>query len=320
MRSIKVGLAVTTGLLLVSGLSATAASAAPATTSAPAAATAVKPTTTKINGTLYYAKVTTSSVQFLSYRDGKLRIVLNGYGAYYAEFSPNGKRLAYVTGTGRLRVSNADGTHARTLPLRVASAGYGPNWTANGQGLIVARASDHKAGVVRISTGKFTALPRSIQGHIHYRMTGDGKRYLWSDGTGGIWSARINGTGIKRVPVLGKKDSTNPKRLRAYDIVSTNRDGSRITVDLLKGNDNDGDIGSGQVADTVINTNTGKPVALPVRGKVSQVLYLSNGRLLVRSGPAAKRMLTLLSANGKVLAGKAEPARLRNLTLRDYLP
>jgi hypothetical protein len=53
---------------------------------------------------------------------------------------------------------------------------------------------------------------------------------------------------------------------------------------------------------------------------VSQVLYLSNGRLLVRSGPASKRMLTLVSAKGKVLATKLEPSALRNLVLRDYLP
>jgi len=40
----------------------------------------------------------------------------------------------------------------------------------------------------------------------------------------------------------------------------------------------------------------------------------------VRSGPAAKRVLTLLSAKGEVLATRTEPAALRNLTLRDYLP
>jgi WD40 repeat protein len=324
MRSIKAGSAIATGLLLLSGLSATAASAAPASAAAAATATAASATTTitanaKINGTLYYVKDTVDSVKFFSYRNGKLRTVLNGYPAYFAEFSPDGKRLAYVTESGRLRVSNPDGTHVRNFSLRVAPVGFGPNWTANGKGLIVARASDGKAGVVQVSNGRFTALPRSIRG-IHYRMTGDGKRYLWSDGTGGIWSARIDGTGIKRVPVLGKNDRTNPKWLRAYDIVSTNRDGSRITVHLLKGDDNDGDIGSGEVADTVVDTTTGKPVALPVRGPVSQVLYLSNGELLVRSGPASKRVLTLLSAKGKVLVSKTESAALRNLTLRDYLP
>ncbi|GGN80371.1 hypothetical protein GCM10010112_55860 [Actinoplanes lobatus] len=299
--------------MLLSGLSATAASAAPA------ASTTSSVTSTKISGTFYYAKDNYNGEKFLSYRSGKLRTVLNGYKANYAEFSPNGKRLAYVTEAGRLQVSNPDGTHVRKLSLRVAPFGYGPNWTANGKGLIVARKSDNKAGVVQVSNGKFTPLPRSIQG-IHIRMTGDGKRYLWSDGTGGIWSARVDGTDVKRVPVLGKQDRTNPKQLRAYDIVSTNRDGSRITVDLIKGNETDGDLGSGQVADAVVDTKTGKPIALPVRGRVSQVLLLSNGRLLVRSGPASKRVLTLLSAKGKVLASKTEPSSLRNLTLRDYLP
>ncbi|GAA2687959.1 TolB family protein [Actinoplanes palleronii] len=318
MKSIKAGLAVATGLLLLPGLAATAASAAPA--SAPVAAVAASAATTKINGTLYYAKEQSGGLKFVSYRNGKQRTVLSGYPAYFAEFSPDGKRLAYVTGTGLLRVANPDGTHVRKLSFKAAPVGFGPNWTANGKGLIVARKSDNKAGVVQISTGKFTALPRSVQAKgIHYRMTGDGKRYLWSDGTGGIWSARINGTGVTRVPVLGKFDRNNPKKLRAYDIVSTNRDGSRITVNLIKGDETDGDIGSGEVADTLINTKTGKAVALPVRGAVSQVLIRSNGTVLVRSGPASKRVLTLVSAKGKVLATKAEPAALRNLTLRDYL-
>ncbi len=88
------------------------------------------------------------------------------------------------------------------------------------------------------------------------------------------------------MPVLGLNNTAdNPRRLRACDIVSLNSDGSRMTVDLHVGNDTDGDIGGSRLADTVVETATGKVLPLPVHGAVRQVLYLRDGTLLVRSGP-----------------------------------
>jgi Tol biopolymer transport system component len=129
---------------------------------------------------VYYAKYTAGKTKFYSYHNGKLHTLLSGNPADFAEFSPDGRRLAYVTDSDALRVANADGTHVRKLSLRVAPFGYGPNWTADGKGLIIARNSDGKLGVVRVSNGKFTGLPRSIQG-IHTRMTPDGQARLLED-------------------------------------------------------------------------------------------------------------------------------------------
>jgi TolB protein len=333
MRKITTGIAgVVAGALLLSGCHggnrpagapATPPSSPPpasAPTSAPAPVTNPVVAAT-INGTLYYSS---DNEEFYKLAGSKRTLVLTDAGVYTAEVSPNGALLAYVRSNGDLMVANSDGKRARLLRSHMVQGGFGPTWSADSSRVVVARAVGEQgwqAGTVRVGSTAFTALPKAIQGHIHYWLTADGRRYFYSDGRCAIYSAKVDGTGIKRVPVLGLDETAdNPRRLRACDIISLNSDGSRMTVDLHVGNDTDGDIAGSQAANSVVETATGKVLPLPVHGTVSQVLYLRDGTLLVRSGSSARPVLTLLSADLRVLATKTEPASVKNLRLRDYTP
>jgi TolB protein len=334
---IRAGLAVgvLTGAMLLAGChggsqpqtAGTAPTATPPTTSPTTAPTVspaadVRPAAT-IPGALFYDILDSGdNEKLVKLRGARTQTVLTGYGAYTAEVSPDGRRIAYVTNAARLIVANADGSGARTLRSGVLTAGFGPTWSSDGGTLLIGLdggSGKAQIGTLRVADKKFTPLSKRIQG-IHPRFTGDGKRVFYSDGRCAILSANVDGTGVKQVPVLGldSNSSANPRRLRACDIVSLNRDGSRMTVDLHKGNDTDGDIGGSTVANAVIDTATGKVVALPVRGTVTAVLYRPDGTLLVRTVSAGKRTLTLFTTNLSVLARMAEPAAVKAYNLRDY--
>jgi hypothetical protein len=270
-----------------------------------------------INGRLYFF-ATGSSTEYSVWTGSGLDYLLDtNAAAWNAEPSPDGKHLAYVQ-DNKLMLSDADGKHARALRSDAIEVGFGPTWSGDSARIVYGRTASTnqwEAGTVRISDGRYTALPRAIQGGIHYRLSGDGSRVFWSDGQCRILTADADGTHIAKVPVLGDTSSvTNPRRLRACDIVSVDRTGSRMTVSLHKGDEPDGDIGGSQAADAVIDVGTGTVRALPVAGTVRQVLYLRDGTLLVRSGAT----LTLLSADLQVLAKRAEPAPVRDMVLRDY--
>jgi TolB protein len=318
-----------TGALLLAGChggsqlgSATEAPAATtATPSASSPATPAASSATTITGTLFYdAADPRHDWKLVRLRGTGIQTVLTGDGAALGEVSPDGRRVAYVTGDLDLMVRNVDGSGARKLRSNVIDAGYGPTWTADSTAVVIGIESSSgqpQPGILTVADRKFVPLPKSIDG-IHSRLTGDGKRVFYSDGECAILSARVNGTGVKRVPVLGLDGTANPRRLRACDIVSLNRDGSRMTVDLHTGNQPDGDIGGSQVANAVVDTATGQVVALPVRGKVRAALYRPDGTLLVRSASGGTRTLTLFSARLTVLARMTEPAAVKAFELRDY--
>jgi TolB protein len=331
--AIRVGLAVgaITGAMLLAGChggsrphAALGAPTATPPTTAPEVTPAadVRPAAT-IPGTLFYDLVDSGdNEKFVKLRGISTQTVLTGYSGYTAEVSPDGRRIAYVTDASRLVVANADGRDARTLRSDVLTAGFGPTWSSDSTTVLIGLdggSGKVRIGTLRVADRTFTPLSKRITG-IHPRLTPDGRRVFYSDGRCAILSAKVDGTGGKRVPVLGldNDSSVNPRGLRACDIVSLNRDGSRMTVDLHKGNDTDGDIGGSTVANAVVDTATGKVVALPVRGTVIAALYRPDGTLLVRTLSAGKRTLTLFSPTLAVLARMAEPAAVKAYNLRDY--
>ena len=98
-------------------------------------------------------------------------------------------------------------------------------------------------------------------------------------------------------------------------MVSVNRDGTRLAVDLEAASEPGGDITGDIAAGTVLDTVTGAAVALPVRGQVLAVRYRPDGSMLVRSRLAEVTTLTVLSAEGRQIAQVVEPTALRELTL-----
>lgn len=322
------------GLLLAGGCGSAAAAPPPAGpgTSGPAIALttpAAGPARSidGLPGSLYYLQEGDDAPEKLVRLNlgGRLTTVLAGDGAFTAEVSPDGRKIAWVDDDFDLNVADADGRHAKRL-LRDVAGGYGhdPVWSADGTRILTGVSDDGdptdgdiRPVVVRVADRSVTDLPQPIRGNLRYRWSGDGREVFFTDGQCRILHARADGTAVRTVPVLGSPTG-NPSQMRACDIVSVNPDGSRITVPLHVGDEPDGDVAGEQVADAVVDTATGAPVPLPVRGTVLGALYRADGTLLVRAEAGGARTLTLFSPAGAVLAEVAEPASLKAYSLYDH--
>lgn len=258
-------------------------------------------------------------------RGTKRTTVLTGLGTYTAELSPDGRQIAYIAeragrSEGILMVARSDGSGARKLLSGVVTTGYGPAWSPDGTRILTALDGGRiRVGAVRVSDARFTALPKSLQDGSNHRWSGDGRNIVWTYGDGKVKIGRPDGTGIRRVPSLGDVDSsTNPRRQRAWNVASVNHDGTRITANLIRVGTFDGATVDGVSGSSVIDTATGKPLPLPVRGTIEQALHRADGTLLVASEFGGKQTLTLLSRNDEVLATMPVPPGAKGLSLVDY--
>ncbi|GAA2679751.1 TolB family protein [Actinoplanes palleronii] len=314
---------------------ATASAAAPAasaavTASASAAAPATDaeaPTTPVVNstigGTFFYYD--TDNNRYVAVRDGKSTTILRGADVYYIHpsISPDGSKIAWVAAKDRrVWVAGTDGTGARNLGFPVNEMAMSLTWTADSKSVITAEAWKASAplyfSTIRVSDGKATQLPSALQSGLHYRMTPDGKRYFFLADKGVIYSAKVDGTGKVKTPVVGDPNSAaNPQQLQGIDIISSDRTGSRITANVLTTFERENPKGSPN-ANMLIDTATGKVIPVPVKGAIRQLLLKADGTLLVRSGSATSSTLTLFDAGLKVLSTKKEAAATTGLILIDY--
>jgi len=336
-RHLLSSVAVLSGALITGGCGTAAATAPPATTSGsrPVAVTAAVPaapgagtepagSVRGLPGALYYFDED-AGLRRLNL-GGKLTTVVRD-GANTADVSPDGRRIAWVDSEFDLKVAGADGRNPRKIAAGVAGGfGFDPVWSTDGSRILTGVAGpggqadlDADPAVVNVADRKITKLPAAIRDGIHYSWSGDGSRYVFTDGECHVFHAAADGTGKRKVPVLGEDDNvTNPAAARACDVVSVNRDGSRISVDLHVGEEPDGDVAGTRVADAVVDTATGKVQPIPVAGTVLAALFQTDGRLLVRSEAKGVRTLTVLSPSFEVLAKVTEPAAVKKLALYDW--
>ena len=80
-----------------------------------------------------------------------------------------------------------------------------------------------------------------------------------------------------------------------------------------------GDLRSGDTVDVVLDTASGESIALPDPGRPLQAYYTTDGKLLLRLDAGGRNKLTLLAADGSVLARADEPAALAELPLIGYV-
>jgi TolB protein len=237
-----------------------------------------------------------------------------------AEVSPDGTRVARITESGDVLVTDREGGPTRKIYSHAASLGMGPTWSADGRSLLIARNPtefDRRPGVLTVATKRFTALP-ALNEYLHPRWSGDGRSIAMVTGCR-LATAAADGSKIRVVPVVGDGNrKNNPTGSYACDVLSVNRDGTRLAIDLKAGDEPAGDIAGDYSADTVIDTATGAAVALPVRGEVRAVLFRPDGSMIVRSRSGKVTTLTVLSADGRQLAKVAEPASVNKLGLTDY--
>jgi len=231
--------------------------------------------------------------------DGKRTTVLEAPHETVA-VSPSGDRIAYVV-DGKLKLSGSD--FAGTV-----DADQIPAWSPDGAKLLIAAPDP---GVLTVSTGVFTKLPKSLGGK-NFRWSGDGTRLIYGTSSCRLKIADAAGTSGRTVPGIGDPETArNPDGSAVCRPVSADRAGGRITAPLVSvGSD-----GGYPVADTIVDTATGEVLPVPVTGRVDGALFGPDGNLLIRTSDST---LYVFAPDGTLLVQAREPAALQNMELLAY--
>jgi TolB protein len=269
-------------------------------------------------GALFYLRPESDELVRLTV-SGPLKKVAGDAGA--ADVSPDGQRVATIPEAGGVLVTDSEGGSPHTLIGGPIAPEVGAAFSPDGAKLLVGKAGPDDAnhpGVVDVATGTFTELPASLREYLNFRWTGDGKRLVFATGDCALLTSDAAGGDVREVPVVGDGDTAkNPTGTYACDPVSVNTDGTRVTVNLKATDEPVGET-SDAIADTVLDTATGAPVPLPVKGDILAALYRTDGVLLVRSRDGDRTTLTQVSPAGTALASVVEPASMELFDLVAY--
>lgn len=208
--------------------------------------------------------------------------------------SPNAGLLAWVQapdgGKGDLYVAEVAGSGRHKVAGGVYDAGWAVRWSAD------SRTVATSAGIVDVNSGKVTKGKLTAQSRGgDFRAYGDGKAVVVTDGAG---------KELRRVPFTTACKECEGGRPA---VVSVSIDGRYVSIA-----NSPTDASRADAAYTVLDTTTGKAVALP---KFSGMLFQTDGSFVLRVGAEGSRKLVLTDAAGTVLAETAEPAELAGARL-----
>ncbi|MDI1462932.1 hypothetical protein QEZ54_18300 [Catellatospora sp. KI3] len=230
--------------------------------------------------------------------------------------SPDGSSVSFVDGNGDLVVADLLGGHRTTVLRGVVGVGYEPVWSPDSRRLLVATGlpGEMVYGVVTVASGVFVPLAHQPDG-MHPLWSADGRHLAFSTGECRLVTADADGGGARVVPVFGDDDpAVNKQRRRSCDPFSISAAGGFVAVHQRTGDEPDGDYGRDFLANAVVDTRTGAEVALPVTGPITAVLFLTDGRMLVRT----RGELTLLRPDRTVETRFPEPDQVKNQSLLAY--
>jgi TolB protein len=244
--------------------------------------------------------------------DGRTVVVATGIpGAL--DVSPDGTRLAYAD-EAVLHTLTLPGGKPVTVPGGIDPDDV-PSFSPDGTRLLLTRTVDgqRRAGSVELATGRFTALPATVNG-TRLRWSGDGRSIVYRTPQCRLVVVAADGSNPVTVPSIGDDDrAVNPNGYAACKLVGVSRDASRLAVTLSIGAT--GEPGSDPQADTTVSAATGAVAVPPVEGAVEAVLFRPDGTMLVRSTGARGGTLTLLTADDTIIAQVTEPAAVREFDL-----
>ncbi|GAA1608921.1 hypothetical protein ACFQY4_00355 [Catellatospora bangladeshensis] len=208
--------------------------------------------------------------------------------------APNASLLAWVQapdgGKGDLYVAEVAGSGKHKVTGGVYDVGWAVRWNADSRSVATS------AGIVDVNTGRVTKGKLTAQSRGgEFRAYGDGKAVVVTDGTG---------KELRRVPFTTACKECEGGR---PSVVSVSIDGRYVSIA-----NSPTDASRADTAYTVLDTTTGKAVALP---KFSGMLFQTDGSFVLRVGDAGSRKLVLVDAAGTVLAESAEPAELAGARL-----
>ncbi|GAA0536167.1 hypothetical protein GCM10010172_16920 [Paractinoplanes ferrugineus] len=266
---------------------------------------------TDLPGHVFYQQTTTPpDVVRLSPGRGGTETVLSAAPSAVG-ISPDGSRIAYAV-DGALMVGETGSPGNRRLATGVRTAAQAPVWSPAGDRLLVVTSGP---AILQVDSGMLTPLPGGLADGKHFRWSGDGAKLVYATAHCSLRVATADSDAT--VPVLGDRQPVdNPDGLAACKPTSVDATGDHVTAPLAT----TGDLGttSPDTADAVIDTNTGDLEPIAVAGSVVGAVFNPDGNLLVRSRTADGTVLSLFSANRKLLVQALEPAALNDLDLLTY--
>ncbi|MEU7171180.1 hypothetical protein ABZ949_06780 [Micromonospora tulbaghiae] len=256
----------------------------------------------------------TSTVRLQSWRPGDdpVRLLSVPYEAAVLNVaaSPDGKRMSWVDGAGAVWVSDLDGSERRKLRDGVDNMCWSPVWMPNSLQLVVRLTAGGDTGVLDASSGKFTKVTGFDGCHAVFAADGTLAFADGSDGT--IVLTDRNGKTRRTVPDLGAKGS----RYVSFDLSSLSPDGGRIALFRIDRNGTYGDAARDLLVNAVLDTRTGKEVALPLEGRqLQQVFFQPDGSMVVRVRSGGGHAVILVDPAGKKITERAEPSALRDMQI-----
>lgn len=217
--------------------------------------------------------------------------------------SPDGRKLAWITLRGEVKVKVGGKVTTAAKGVPVGAPCLTPTWSPDSKRLAYVSRNDDGASPVTIVNADGTGLRKAGKtvGVCHLAWSGDG-RYL--AGYAGAADAvyKLDVTTGKSAKVKGIAIPTH--------VQSLSPDGRNVIVEIVpKGADlGDGGWPSG-FTPTIVDTVTGKKVAIPVKGRLLGAFYLADARLVVRVAGTAHNALVVLDETGKQLQRLDEPAK-----------
>ncbi len=203
--------------------------------------------------------------------------------------APNGSLLAWVQapdgGKGDLYVAEVAGSGRHKVAGGVFDVGWSVRWSPDSRSVATS------AGIVDVNNGRITKGRLTAQSRGgDFGAYGDGKAVVVTD---------RSGKELRRVPFTTACAECEGGR---PSVVSVSIDGRYVSIA-----NSPTDASRADTAYTVLDTTTGKAVALP---KFSGMLFQPDGSFVLRVGDEGSRKLVLVDAAGTVLAESAEPAEL----------
>ncbi|WP_216642290.1 hypothetical protein [Micromonospora sp. WMMA2032] len=264
------------------------------------------------------APSSTSTVRLQSWRPGGDPVRLLGIPYRPAQLNvavaPDGQRVAWVEETGAVWVSALDGSGRRKLRDGVDDICWSPVWLPNSRQLAVRLAADRggysDTGLLDISSGTFTKVT-GLDG-CHAVFAADGTLAFADGSDGTVVLTDRSGRTRRTVPGLGVKGS----RYVCFDLSSLSPDGRRIALYRIDRSGTYGDAARDLVVNAVLDTRSGKELALPLGGRqLRQVFFQPDGSMVVRVRDGDRYAVVLVDAAGNKIAERAEPSGLREMQI-----
>ncbi|SIN27962.1 TolB family protein [Micromonospora cremea] len=229
-----------------------------------------------------------------------------------ATVSPDGRRVAWVERDGTLWVSALDGSGKRKVREQTDSMCQ-TAWSPDSRQLTASVAGEG-AGLVDVVSGAY----RKVDGLLgcHPVWAANGTIALADGGDGTVFLTDRRGAARRVIPGLGGKGSA----YGCYDLASISPDGRRIALFRIARGSEPGDAARSLLANAVLDTRTGKSVALPLSGReLRQVFFQADGSMVVRVRSGDRYTLLLVDEAGKKVAEQPEPASLRDMQIINAL-